>query len=614
MTAFSNLSIRRKLFRLTLASTATAVALAEFGFMAWDINRFRSDVRQDMDAQARIVSENSAAPLTFGDERAAGETLAVLRLRPQVTTACLYTADGRLFATYHRTSGECPPAAPPQTRFGWDRYDAVVPVAVDAERVGTLYIRRELGDLYAQMQLAGATALLLLLFALGAAFLVARRLQRSIASPLLDLADTARAISSTRDYSLRAAKTSGDEIGVVVRAFNEMLDRLGEQEAERTAALDRERQANRLKDEFLATLSHELRTPLNAVLGWTRVLQTSPDAAKQGRAIESIERNARAQAKLIEDLLEVSRIVTGKLQLNVRPVDLAAIVDAAVEIVQPAAAAKRIHLTCTVDARPALTMGDPDRLQQVVWNLLSNAIKFTDADGWASVSVRHTGGYTLTVRDSGRGIEPSFLPHVFETFRQADATASREHGGLGLGLAIAKQLVELHGGTIRAASPGPGGGATFEVTLPSAVRAEREAAHRVSAAGAADGSLLRNVRVLVVDDDEDARTLLELALTEYGADVATAHSAADAIAKIQREAPDVLLSDIGMPGEDGYALIQRVRAQPASAGGSVPAIAITAYASAADRDAALAAGFQGHFAKPLDVDAVAAFVAALRRS
>jgi signal transduction histidine kinase len=464
------------------------------------------------------------------------------------------------------------------------------------------------------MQLALATSVLLLLLASAAAFLVAGRRQHSIASPLLDLAETARRISTTHDYSLRAPPGGADEIGVVQRAFNDMLDRLGEQEAARTAALDRERQANRLKDEFLATLSHELRTPLNAVLGWTRVLQSTDDPAKRTRAVDSIDRNARAQAKLIEDLLDISRIVTGKLQLNVRPVDLAAIVDAAVEIVQPAAAARRIQLTCEIDARPAMTMGDPDRLQQVVWNLLSNAVKFTDAGGRVSVSVRSQAGYVLRVSDSGRGIDAAFLPHVFETFRQADATASREHGGLGLGLAIARQLVELHGGTIRAESPGAGRGATFEVALPSAMPAG-ERPHRAMLTPAAGNPLfLRNIRVLVVDDDDDSRTLLEMALREHGAQVSTAQSAAEAMAAIERETPDVLLSDIGMPGEDGYSLIRRVHARSGGDGRRIPAIAITAYASAADRAAALEAGYQAHFAKPIDAAEVAALVATLSRS
>jgi signal transduction histidine kinase/ActR/RegA family two-component response regulator len=607
MTSFRDLPIRRKLFALTLASSLTAVVLVGTGFLLWDATEFRSEVREDLAAQARILSENSAAPLAFADERAAGETLAVLELRPQVLMACLYTSELRLFATYHRQpGGECPEAPPAASRSTRDAFIEVAPVRLDGDPVGMLYIHRELSDLYERLQVAAVTMLGLLLLASAGAFLIAARIQRNIANPLLALADTAHAISNTRDYSLRAPVASRDEVGVVVTAFNDMLDRIGE-------ALARERQANRLKDEFLATLSHELRTPLNAVLGWTQVLRSADlDRGRQARALESIERNARSQATLIEDLLDISRIVTGKLQLSVRPVDLAGVVDAAVEIVQPAAAAKRIRIGCAIDERPAMTMGDPDRLQQVVWNLLSNAVKFTPPDGRVNVRVEKGDGYRLTVDDTGAGIDPAFLPHVFESFRQADATATREHGGLGLGLAIAKQLVELHGGTIRAHSDGRGAGATFEVILPSTLSS---ADHTPAAKAAiAPARLLQHVRVLVVEDDEDARTLLALGLEGYGARVTSAASAAEGFAAFERETPDVVLSDIGMPGEDGYSFIRRVRARPAAAGGGVPAIAITAYASPADRDAALTAGYQAHLAKPVEMSELAALVATLGRS
>ena len=432
--------------------------------------------------------------------------------------------------------------------------------------------------------------------------------------------------------------SSRDETGVVVGAVNDMLDRIAERtadlsranaelereieerrrvERERTAALERERDANRLKDEFLATLSHELRTPLNAVLGWTRVLRAARvEPPTQERALESIERNARAQARLIEDLLEISRIVTGKLRLQVRDTDLAAIVDAAVEIVQPAAMAKRLRLVVDIGPRPAMTSGDPDRLQQVVWNLLSNAVKFTPDDGTVTVRLARSDGYRLTVEDTGTGIEARFLPYVFEAFRQADGSASREHGGLGLGLAIAKQLVEAHGGTIQARSGGKDAGATFEVFLPSVVMPSLESIaldRRVVArpADRFDPSLLRNVRVLVVDDEDDARVLLQTTLQQYGAEVSTASSVEEAFVAFEETQPDVVLSDIGMPHEDGYSLIRRLRARPAAAGGAVPAVAVTAYASAVDRAATQAAGYQAHVAKPFEPAEIARLVARL---
>jgi signal transduction histidine kinase/ActR/RegA family two-component response regulator len=641
MTAFRDFPIRRKLLLMTLASSAAALVLSSGGFLAWDVAQFRSEIEEDVTAQARIIAENSGAALAFGDKRAADETLGVLELRPQVRNSCLYDVNGALFAVYNRNrDASCPGRPPSQTRLGWGQFEIVAPVTIDNDRVGTLYIQRELRDVYNRLQVGGATVVGLLLLSIGAASAIATRMQRSIASPLLHLADTARIISSSRDYSLRAVPLSKDEIGVVVQAFNEMLEQIDERttelskanaglereveerrrvEGERTAALERERDANRLKDEFLATLSHELRTPLNAVLGWTRVIRSARvEPATQARALESIERNALAQARLIEDLLEISAIVTGKLRLRVCDTDLAAIIDTAVEIVQPATAAKRLQLSVEIGPRPAMTAADPDRIQQVVWNLLSNAVKFTPAGGTVFVRLDRTDGYRLTIRDTGAGIDAKFLPFIFDPFRQADGSSSREHGGLGLGLAIAKQLVELHGGTIQARSTGNGSGATFEVSLPSVVATAAAGASghqsgRELPAPRVDPSLLRNLRVLVVDDEEDARLLLQTTLAQYGADVAMAASADEAFAEIDRRLPDVLLSDIGMPREDGYSLLRRLRARPASQGGSTPAVAVTAYASASDRLATAASGYQAHVAKPFEPADVALLVARLGR-
>jgi signal transduction histidine kinase/ActR/RegA family two-component response regulator len=577
--------------------------------------------------------------MSFLDERTAQENLQILAIRPSVQFACLYDTAGALFASYQRSpEAPCPLRPPETTRLGWRRYDVVEPVVSGSNRVGTLHLSRPTTDVIDRLRFGAITMFALLVLAILTALTIARGMQRAIAAPLLDLADTARKISSTRDYSLRAVPSSRDETGVVVGAVNDMLDRIAERtaelshanaglereiqerrrvESERAAALDREREANRLKDEFLATLSHELRTPLNAVLGWTRVLRAAhAEPATQQRALESIERNARAQARLIEDLLEISRIVTGKLNLQVRDTDLATIVDAAVEIVQPAAAAKRLRLVADIGVRPAMTAGDPDRLQQVVWNLLSNAVKFTADDGTVTVRLVRENGYRLTVQDTGTGIDPRFLPHVFEAFRQADGTSTREHGGLGLGLAIAKQLVEAHGGTIRAHSGGKDAGATFEVFLPSVLMSILDnlaADPRIVArpADPFDPSLLRDLHVLVVDDEDDARVLLQTALQQYGADVTTASSVEEAFAAFDEAQPDVVLSDIGMPHEDGYSLIRRLRARPAAAGGSVPAVAITAYASSGDRAATRAAGYQAHIAKPFEPAEIARLVAQL---
>jgi signal transduction histidine kinase/ActR/RegA family two-component response regulator len=632
LTPFRDLPIRRKLLLLTLAPTVAALLLASAGFLTWDIVERRREIRNDVEAESQVLPENLAASITFERPDEVDATLAVLKIRPHVRFACVYALDGKRVGQYPQDAdGACPLKPPPESSFGWNSYDVVSAVAHEGERVGTFYMSRELGDVHRRLLVGSGTILALLLVAVSAAMALARRMQRSVSEPLLDLADTARRISTTRDYSLRAPAPTRDEIGVVVRSFNEMLDQIADRttelsktnaelqheieerkrvERDRLVALERERDANRLKDEFLATLSHELRTPMNAVLGWARVLRSSPvDEPTHDRGLESIERNARAQARLIEDLLEISRIVTGKLRLQIREVDLAAVVETAVDIVRPAALAKRLRLDATIEARPSLTQGDPDRLQQVIWNLLSNAVKFTPPDGQVSVRLMRKDGYLLTVQDSGVGIDSKFLPHMFDPFRQADGSSTREHGGLGLGLAIARQLVEAHGGTIAARSRGKDEGATFEVYLPSVVDEQQPTRGAGDSRGeTVDASLLRGVDVLVVDDDEDARLLLQMTLTGYGAAVTTAASAGEALAAIDRAVPDIILSDIGMPYEDGYDLLHGLRARSPERGGTIPAVAVTAYASAADRASTQAAGYQAHVTKPFEPGDVARLV------
>ncbi len=633
MTAFRDLPIQRKLLLLTLAPTMAALVLAGTGFLTWDLVERRREIKQDVEIEAQVLPESVAPAITFNRPEEIDGLLAVLKIRPHVRFACVYALNGERVGTFHRDGDPgCGTTPPAQCSFGWSGYEVVSQVTDQGDVVGTFYLSRDMRDVQRRLTVGGGIILGLLVLAVGLALALAQRMRRSVSEPLLDLADTARRISTTRDYSIRATPLARDEIGVVVRSFNEMLDHIADRSAQlskantelqhevderkrverdRVAALERERDANRLKDEFLATLSHELRTPLNAVLGWARVLRaTRADEETQTRGLESIERNARAQARLIEDLLEISRIVTGKLRLQVRQVDLAAIIDTAVDNVKPAALAKRLQFEAFIDARPALTQGDPDRLQQVVWNLLSNAVKFTSPEGRVTVRLMRKDGYVLTVQDSGAGIEPTFLPHVFDPFRQADGTATREHGGLGLGLAIARQLVEAHGGTIRAQSAGKDRGATFEVVLPSVVEAPPPSTESTDAPtlDTVDASLLSGVDVLVVDDDEDARVLLQMTLRRYGAEVIMAASAREALAAIDRALPDVVLSDIGMPHQDGYDLLRQLRARPAEQGGRIPAVAVTAYASAADRSSSQAAGYQAHVAKPYEPGDIARLV------
>jgi signal transduction histidine kinase/DNA-binding response OmpR family regulator len=374
-------------------------------------------------------------------------------------------------------------------------------------------------------------------------------------------------------------------------------------------------EANRLKDEFLATLSHELRTPLSGVLGWTHILRSVPqDQAMLTRGLEIIERSARAQVQLIEDILDVSRIVTGKLRLEVQPVMLAGVVEAAVEASRPTAEAKGIRLNSALVSPEAPVAGDPNRLQQVVWNLLANALKFTPRGGQVEVGLTPFDGHAqITVTDTGQGIKPEFLPYVFERFRQADSSSTRAHGGLGLGLAIVRHLVELHGGHVGVESAGEGRGATFWVRLPlqNPAAPSAEVPSPRGRPGAVQAARLANRRVLVVEDEPGTREFLGLVFRQCGSRVTLAASVAEALAAFDRDPPEVLVSDIAMPGEDGYSLIHRLRALPAERGGQVPALALTAYARAEDRDRVLQAGFQRYLTKPFVPDQLLAAVADL---
>lgn len=378
---------------------------------------------------------------------------------------------------------------------------------------------------------------------------------------------------------------------------------------ERARLYDAERLANRLKDEFLGIVSHELRTPLNAILGWARMLRTGMvKEGAQARAIETIERNATLQAQLVEDLMDASRIITDKLGLELRRIDLAHVVEAAIDSVNPAAAARGVMVRPKIDPTAAAILGDEGRLQQVVWNLLTNAIKFSPRGGEIHVTLsRRADAAVVTVRDHGEGIAPVFLPHVFERFRQADATTTRRHGGLGLGLSIVRHLVEAHGGKVRAASDGLGYGSEFTIEIPITTLA----ADALGSAPAGHAVELAGVRVLLVEDEFDSREILRQMLSLTGALVDAVGSVAEAMVAIDHARPDVLLSDIGMPVEDGYSLIRRVRALLPEHGGGVPAAAITAYATAEDRERALAAGYQLHLAKPIDPEHLSAAIATL---
>ncbi len=371
-------------------------------------------------------------------------------------------------------------------------------------------------------------------------------------------------------------------------------------------------EANRIKDEFLATVSHELRTPLNAILGWARILrqrQLEPTVAK---GVEVIDRNAEAQVKLIEDILDVSRIVTGKLRVETRPTDLLTIAQEAIEVIRPSASAKQIAVHLDAAQDKLIVAGDPERLRQVAWNLLSNAVKFTDPRGTITIRVEKDASMvTLSVTDTGRGIARDFLPYVFDRFQQADASTTRRFGGLGLGLALVRHIIELHGGTVHAESAGPGQGATFTITIPVHAIASADEAKSAAAASGTKPPVLSDLRVLIVDDDPDARELLTAVLQGAGAITETAANAEEAMEKMRRFRPQVLVSDIGMPEEDGYSLMRRLRDLDPTDGGRIPSVALTAYTRGEDRSKSLAAGFTTHMGKPVIPEELVATVANL---
>ncbi len=419
---------------------------------------------------------------------------------------------------------------------------------------------------------------------------------------------TAKGVSKWWDVIVSPLRDGAGNVTRLTATSRDITEQRKSAEEARAAAAEAEKQS-RMKDEFLATLSHELRTPLQSIIGWTQLLLSEQcDAAEVKQGIEVIDRNANAQTRIIEDLLDMSRILSGKVRLDVQRVELASLIEAAVETVKPAAQARDIRLQAILDPLAQPVSGDPNRLQQIFWNLLSNAIKFTPPGGKVQILLERVNSHLeVSVTDTGMGISADFLPYVFERFRQADSSSTRRHGGLGLGLAIVKHLAELHGGSVRAKSPGANQGTTFTVMLPLAVlHHEPDDPGRRHPGVSGDPSSpaplpkLDDLSVLVVDDEEDARQLLALMLSKAGAKVRTAGSVKQALELWQQDVPQVLISDIGMPGEDGYSLIRAIRSLPADQGGTTPAIALSAYTRTEDRIKAITSGFQMHLSKPAD--------------
>jgi signal transduction histidine kinase len=603
-----------------IVGVCTALALLDY------VN-LRHEALSALESHTMIVAMNSGAPLAFGDPASAAEALAAFRVRPGVVEATLFDIRGQPFERYARADAEARSALAPQPIGSHDfgRWHVLsVPIEEHDLTLGRLQVLYDLRHTHARLWRNLLLSAVVTAVAVLLVHLFARRIGNVVMRPIAALGRTAEQVSATRDYSLRAAKVSHDELGTFTDTFNEMLAQIQKQDFELQAARHEAELANRLKDEFLATLSHELRTPLTPILGWAQILlRIAGDNPRLQQAATVIERSARSQAQIVDDLLDMSRIISGKLRLDVQTVDIGAVVDAALDTVRTAADARGVRLVRHLDPLAVPIRGDPSRLQQVVWNLLSNAIRFTERDGTVEVTTEFDALHvTITVSDSGLGISSEFLPHVFERFRQADSSTTRAHGGLGIGLAIARQLVELHGGGLRASSAGIGHGSTFSVLLPrvppdvppedAPVVGELPdpARERIPVPEPLPSPTLAGLRVLLVDSDPDAKVVLGRWLAEAGAEVSLAGSAEEALHRLL-DAPDVLVCDTAMSGTDSFALMRCVRQLPAEQGGAVPAIALTAFARSEERTRALVAGYQLHVAKPVEPAELRAAVASI---
>jgi signal transduction histidine kinase/ActR/RegA family two-component response regulator len=626
---FAQLPIHRKLVVMALEVTTTALVLAMLGLMAIDLWRYRITAKDDTASLARVIAENTSAAVTFKDAEAARNSLSTVRVRPTIQRSCLYLPNGMLFAGFAKSADFTCPASQP-SREPWRVVAGAAPVVRNGRVIGTVFVERDLPEIGARIAVAGFTGLGMLLLAGAAAYAVAHRLHRSVSTPITELASAARAIGPESKGELLPQVHAGeDEVGDLVRAFNDMLGRvqyattrlvesneqLRRQEADREQLLLREREANRLKDEFLAAVSHELRTPLNAIVGWVQILSTTTANEQTiAKAIASIGRNAKAQTRVIEDLVDVSRIVTGKLNLRFDPVDLREVAESAVDVIRSTAQVKGVTLTVTLPREPCFVSGDRDRLQQIVWNLLSNAVKFTPHGGDASLVLRRLAhGFELEISDTGAGISASFLPNVFDRFRQADGSTTREHGGLGLGLAIVKELSELHGGVVTASSEGANRGATFTVRLPELAGFQPSFSAPIEQTHA-ESAILSGVVVLAVDDNIDALDVLATSLASSGATVRMAATGDAALREWDREPADVLICDLAMPHMDGFEVLKGIRARDIARGRVTPVIALTAHASDEYQTRTRAAGFDFHVSKPYQIgDLVRTVLAAMER-
>jgi signal transduction histidine kinase/CheY-like chemotaxis protein len=595
-------SVRTKLLTVVLVTTGTALLLAAAAMLVYDVRAHRATFVDALRTQAGILALSAAPALGFDDRESAARSLESLRAGPAVGAAALYV-DGRRYASYARP-GEAPlpetlGALQPGTYVEGGKVTVLLPVEHNGEQLGFVQLRGR-DEVRTRVRTYLSILGFVLVLAMGAAVLLSRRLHASITQPLEAMAGVARDVVEQRDFSLRAPNRTDDEIGLVVDAFNAMLDEI----ETRTAAL---RDADRRKDEFLATLAHELRNPLAPIRHAAKLLDSPNAEARHVHwARDVIARQVTRMALLLDDLLDVSRITRGLLALKTKPVSLGTVISAAVETAQPLIDAKHHLLTVRLPSTDVTLNADPLRLSQAVSNLLTNAAKYTDAGGRIELGVTVDGnGLAIAVADTGIGLDPSAVPKLFEMFSQVDAAHERTEGGLGIGLALVRGLVELHGGSVRVESPGLGRGSTFTIALPASVLLPGAVIVRDPAAVAAVGTHPRTV--VVADDNRDAADALATVLRLSGHDVHVAYGGHEALTLADRVRPDALILDLGMPDLDGHELARAVRRREWGAGALL--LAVTGWGQEVDRQRSRAAGFDHHLTKPVDSEDVLRLIA-----
>lgn len=605
-------TVRGKLLRIVMLTTLAALLIAGIAMLTSDLAAYRRSSASDLTTEAHILALSTAPALAFDDPQVATQDLSALRVRPGMRVAALYDAKGRLFSQW-AAAGEKPPdamLAPARlrslsgtARISGEHVIVYQSVTQGGEWLGAVYLRAQYSVL-GRLQTYVGIFVIVTVGSLLLALVLSGRLQEAITEPLAAMANVARQVIEHRDYSLRARKTTDDEIGIVVDAFNAMLD---EVEA-RNEAL---READRRKDEFLATLAHELRNPLAPIRQATKILD-SPRAEEHQRrwAREIIARQVQRMALLLDDLLEVSRITRGRLELRKEAVELVDVVNSAVEIARPLIDAKQHVLEIRLPAEPIRMHADPLRFSQALSNLLTNAAKYTDRGGRIILTAQlHEKELRVAVQDTGIGVSRQALPKLFQPFTQLDPAANRSEGGLGIGLALVKGLVELHGGSVEVASPGPGQGTTFTVRIPHAAIAADDPGQEALQVTQARPAERR--KLLVVDDNRDAAGTLAALLRMAGHQVLVAHHGQDALAIAAREQPEVFILDIGMPEMSGYELAERIRQE--DWGKQALLVALTGWGQPADKRRAAEAGFDEHMTKPVDPEELERMIAAFSK-